>query len=387
MWWQGSIPARAGEPPCTSSALAVRWVYPRACGGTRLTHTGTLTLHGLSPRVRGNRVVVFPVLTGNGSIPARAGEPAAQIRRRSRRTVYPRACGGTRLTHTGTLTLHGLSPRVRGNRVVVFPVLTGNGSIPARAGEPAAQIRRRSRRTVYPRACGGTIDGRRLSTGAGGLSPRVRGNLRQCIPRPRWRWSIPARAGEPGRRLPGADWKRVYPRACGGTGGSDPAPKPKNGLSPRVRGNHARCHPFSPSRRSIPARAGEPTVRSCERASVRVYPRACGGTMALLFLRLVDCGLSPRVRGNRGVVNAQTKADRSIPARAGEPMTWRLPCRFGEVYPRACGGTSSSLSGRNSSWGLSPRVRGNQPRRYPDTPPTVYPRACGGTQHGSRLLL
>ena len=50
-------------------------------------------------------------------------------------------------------------------------------------------------------------------------------------------------------------------------------------------------------------------------------------------------GLSPRVRGNLGMVDAGPFEIGSIPARAGEPSD--LPGGRGlfRVYPRACGGT------------------------------------------------
>ena len=73
-----------------------------------------------------------------GSIPARAGEPHGQRKRKNPERVYPRACGGT---YTPAITLQatgGLSPRVRGNR------LEGH------AGDQHTM-------TVYPRACGGTM--------------------------------------------------------------------------------------------------------------------------------------------------------------------------------------------------------------------------------------
>ena len=76
-------------------------------------------------------------------------------------------------------------------------------------------------------------------------------------------------------------------------------------------------------RRSIPARAGEPGIRSRCRWICRVYPRACGGTV--LTLNVVDppTGLSPRVRGNRYGWHTRTIKHGSIPARAGEPTQAR----------------------------------------------------------------
>ena len=49
----------------------------------------------------------------------------------------------------------------------------------------------------------------------------------------------------------------------------------------------------------------------------------------------------------------------SIPACAGEPRAFDVPCSGAEVYPRVCGGTYHRPVARRPIWGLSPRVRGN----------------------------
>ncbi len=281
-------------------------VYPRACGGTR--SPAFRTLDGLSPRVRGNlqpsgcpstvlRKGLSPRVRGKPchrsarrasgaislcirSIPARAGEPFAC--QALTRPVYPRACGGT--GYRG----HGLSPC--GGSVATR-------SIPARAGEPAACRRRvrgnrTMRMTVYPRACGGTT--------CGG-SHRAR--VRNPVSAPR---SIPARAGEP---------------------------LPRQGLSPRVRGNPRAAIHFGVYPRAC---GGTKPASQGRYPATRVYPRACGGTRKQRSGRL--CGGSA--------------ANGSIPARAGEPRDMNVgPIA---VYPRACGGTV-----QDDTTGLSPRVRGN----------------------------
>ena len=70
-------------------------------------------------------------------------------------------------------------------------------------------------------------------------------------------------------------------------------------------------------------------------------------------------GLSPRVRGNHAKSSAYSVFSRSIPACAGEPCSSRSfwPCNT--VYPRVCGGTIISEPNKSSAAGLSPRVRGN----------------------------
>ena len=172
------------------------------------------------------------------------------------------------------------------------------------------------------------------------------------------------------------------------------------GLSPRVRGNHCHQPAALEPPRSISARAGEPLATLRWRCQRRVYPRACGGTIKKGEEILVRYGLSPRVRGNLGQRLDGQLGFGSIPARAGEPAPRNPNAALGAVYPRACGGTITRHYGPPSSWGLSPRVRGNRGRDGPNFCCTgsiparagepglpnlnantkrVYPRACGGT--------
>ena len=124
---------------------------------------------------------------------------------------------------------------------------------------------------------------------------------------------------------------RVYPRACGGTGRVADSLFGPGGLSPRVRGNRRESSLQRPGTGSIPARAGEPHQSPPHGHPQEVYPRACGGTLRVCVVCRYVQGLSPRVRGN--------------------PIRKPLTDALGEVYPRACGGTARDR---------------------------VYPRACGG---------
>ena len=131
-----SIPACAGEPRRSLRTYCPAWVYPRVCGGTnvlvRKYHIGL----GLSPRVRGNRMLVTASRQVEGSIPACAGEPRQRSSRPTLPRVYPRVCGGTRIRSSHLLSYSGLSPRVRGNPIFTRAYATIIGSIPACAGEP-----------------------------------------------------------------------------------------------------------------------------------------------------------------------------------------------------------------------------------------------------------
>ena len=174
--------------------------------------------------------------------------------------------------------------------------------------------------------------------------------------------SIPARAGEPRGREWLADEAKVYPRACGGTSVYAHLEPNVIGLSPRVRGNRPCGSRPACATGSIPARAGEPKSRRVPAILSRVYPRACGGTRTLMPSTRFASGLSPRVRGNPTAVTSIYARERSIPARAGEPYLLTVPDSSHAVYPRACGGTDGHCGGRGAAQGLSPRVRGNPSR-------------------------
>ena len=196
------------------------------------------------------------------------------------------------------------------------------GSIPAWAGEPRRLLSRRTGRTVYPRVGGGTNGELSSIDDMPGLSPRGRGNLH----RPRQSFgtggSIPAWAGEPTRPSNVTVYSTVYPRVGGGTQRQVDPVRLQGGLSPRGRGNRGLVGHYVKSQRSIPAWAGEP--RSAIRAPLlsAVYPRVGGGTPRRDSPPSSHTGLSPRGRGNPMATFAWLNLQRSIPAWAGEPATW-----------------------------------------------------------------
>ena len=151
-------------------------VYPRGCGGTLRILTYGALARGLSPRVRGNRDIFALRFRCRRSIPAGAGEPFLRGGSRSMTGVYPRGCGGTTSPVNRSQITMGLSPRVRGNRVVLKHVANDLGSIPAGAGEPVLWGVWGACYKVYPRGCGGTPPLCPTVLHGSGLSPRVRGN-------------------------------------------------------------------------------------------------------------------------------------------------------------------------------------------------------------------
>ena len=258
--------------------------------------------------------------------------------------VYPRVCGGTSGTPQTADGRGGLSPRVRGNRLRLIITAYVKRSIPACAGEPTCGSWSARRRWVYPRVCGGTHISSSSARAIWGLSPRVRGNPRRVPAHQARLRSIPACAGEPGRPQIRSVLREVYPRVCGGTTPSSDSGDTSHGLSPRVRGNPAGPDLRSPRQRSIPACAGEPRRGVRPHDTDRVYPRVCGGTSTTNSTRSRSRGLSPRVRGNLHPAGRGDRAVRSIPACAGEPHRGQAGVEPERVYPRVCGGTQRLLA-------------------------------------------
>jgi len=248
--------------------------------------------------VRGNRIGVSACRLLPRSIPACAGEPAITLHVPQDRLVYPRVCGGTSVRTSSCPVTSGLSPRVRGNRILHLPQLARRRSIPACAGEPIVPTGLRNIILVYPRVCGGTQRRRRPLDQLRGLSPRVRGNQTAACDGSGAERSIPACAGEPWREWKMMQPTAVYPRVCGGTDLVALYEGTNEGLSPRVRGNPKPVGDTIVTHRSIPACAGEPHFAGRGHYQRKVYPRVCGGTTYRKNRTDALKGLSPRVRGN-----------------------------------------------------------------------------------------
>ena len=205
---------------------------------------------GLSPRVRGNPIVVPPPPSGIRSIPACAGEPLRAWPGYSFLMVYPRVCGGTSPSPPRSLPAKGLSPRVRGNRYSRSLLHDPGGSIPACAGEPKQGGFLMADLSVYP--------------------PRVRGHRWWRCFAPDFQGLSPACAGAPLSCCMSSATSRSIPRVCGGTRLRAYAGRRGGGLSPRVRGNLHLPQAIGVRAGSIPACAGEPGPSCAASATERV---------------------------------------------------------------------------------------------------------------------
>ena len=167
--------------------------------------------------------------------------------------------------------------------------------------------------------CGGTFVATRNCAPNVGLSPRVRGNLSGGSDVVGADGTIPACAGEPGGFFDSNRHVGDYPRVCGGTFVAAIFSQYHRGLSPRVRGNLGLLCGTHAVGGTIPACAGEPWNTMGTRRALRDYPRVCGGTNSVSMTKVAAKGLSPRVRGNPEILVDSVKIEGTIPACAGEP--------------------------------------------------------------------
>ena len=170
---------------------------------------------GLSPRVRGIHTSTVPAAVAAGSIPACTGNPTSPPLHTDACRVYPRVYGESHYVPFHLISSSGLSPRVRGILRQRTRMVVHEGSIPACTGNPRGAGPSRQLKTVYPRVYGESYVFAQADKRFPGLSPRVRGIHQQVRHRRAGGGSIPACTGNPwpdSYRCPGSG---VYPRVYG----------------------------------------------------------------------------------------------------------------------------------------------------------------------------
>ena len=340
------------------------------------------------------------------SIPTCAGQPLYPVRVVVGSQVYPHVCGAAHAKWAHDIVVIGLSPRVRGSLVTILNRVPAPRSIPTCAGQPRRSYRRLGEVTVYPRVCGAATVTAASSSGAMGLSPRVRGSRQassarhlpiRSIPACAGRLdhspepdvldrSIPACAGQPSDSSSRLCHSWVYPHVCGAATSNIGDWESEVGLSPRVRGSRY-GRPCEYLRwRSIPTCAGQPFAPPPCRCALSVYPHVCGAATPVRVNRLSCMGLSPRVRGSRSGVGVRDISGRSIPTCAGQPNDDAAIQSPYQVYPHVCGAAAQTAGVQTRRQGLSPRVRGSRAdgRRADKTAGSIP--TCAGQPKGSTWL-
>ncbi len=194
-----------------------------------------------------------------------------------------------------------------------------------------------------------------------GLSPLARGT-RGNGNRPRGRGRfIPAGAGNTMSgtmpRLSGP----VYPRWRGEHPMDPTFAVCVTGLSPLARGTLQLDARMNLLTRFIPAGAGN-TRRMIDEVKIQaVYPRWRGEHDARIRSWFCHYGLSPLARGTPTFRRILVPSRRFIPAGAGNTMAQIQLIKISAVYPRWRGEHSTTAEGMKNLGGLSPLARGTLP--------------------------
>ena len=195
------------------------------------------------------------------------------------------------------------------------------------------------------------------STWWAGSSPRMRGKhgpLRSLYLVGRL---IPAHAGKTPHAAARKARHRAHPRACGENAAFATALTWYAGSSPRMRGKLELLRLDAAAVRLIPAHAGKTCAVEHVAGHTGAHPRACGENPLTTFVRLIEQGSSPRMRGKRYGLGCLFTGGGLIPAHAGKTKTRHDAVDGDGAHPRACG---------ENLWS-----------RPPTRTATAHPRACG----------
>ncbi len=174
---------------------------------------------------------------------------------------------------------------------------------------------------------------------------------------------------------------------CGEHADAGPHAARRRGSSPRVRGTLELAIEGVNPVGIIPACAGNTRTQHIRYGVLRDHPRVCGEHWRRHFMRLINEGSSPRVRGTRGYRKRLRMCVGIIPACAGN--TFALPAALFALvdHPRVCGEHIKCTQYHRYEQGSSPRVRGTLVRyeRF-DHVRGIIPACAGNTDYASYAL-
>ncbi len=191
-----------------------------------------------------------------------------------------------------------------------------------------------------------------------GSSPRPRGTRRWRLCDADRRRFIPASAGNTRWFWLTSLCPAVHPRVRGEHLSQFAARFIRRGSSPRPRGTLAATCPCRSGPRFIPASAGNTRPAATAPAHNAVHPRVRGEHIAVKRNVLVSTGSSPRPRGTRPVPATNRRADRFIPASAGNTQAVLFSAWRPSVHPRVRGEHELLGEQHVRVLGSSPRPRG-----------------------------
>ena len=219
-------------------------------------------------------------------------------------------------------------------------------------------MRKAVRISVHPRVGGEQRATPRPPAACRGSSPRGRGTgLQQTAGWQMGRF-IPAWAGNRARIAGNSAAEPVHPRVGGEQTGGSMATTMRAGSSPRGRGTVIHAGFFPRADRFIPAWAGNRTPTDRKTNMSPVHPRVGGEQTAGQRGFLAVPGSSPRGRGTGFSPHGADAVPRFIPAWAGNSSAKPQWTACPPVHPRVGGEQQRARAASFGSIGSSPRGRG-----------------------------
>ncbi len=252
----------------------------------------------------------------------------------------------------------GSSPLARGTHRLVSRLRAHLGLIPARAGNTASSGAGGAALRAHPRSRGEHLGDKEVAPLHLGLSPLARGTLSDLMEKPAWTGLIPARAGNTHRRMRGATRLWAHPRSRGEHHYKRHMALFPVGSSPLARGTPLTLWALCQNLGLIPARAGNTLISRGPCRCRRAHPRSRGEHCHVMPAAVRQKGSSPLARGTRYISWAGPRRYGLIPARAGNTAARLVSWADPGAHPRSRGEHQKYHSLLSDYMGSSPLARG-----------------------------
>ena len=254
----------------------------------------------------------------------------------------------------------GSSPQARGTRLFPAAAKRRERFIPAGAGNATSGTVHTNNVPVHPRRRGERVRRADQSDTHPGSSPQARGTRRDNPSAPDEIRFIPAGAGNAhhaGRRSVG--WP-VHPRRRGERLDLRGGKLRRVGSSPQARGTPVNRAAHGRADRFIPAGAGNAFSTRSDKPARAVHPRRRGERTSNSRPSSEVDGSSPQARGTHGAAGCHKRPVRFIPAGAGNAILGLRGRPLAPVHPRRRGERPRARHGERSPPGSSPQARGTR---------------------------
>ena len=136
----GLIPTYAGNTLVRPRSAHPAKAHPHVCGEHRTPVSGSVSIRGSSPRMRGTLSTFMDDNARAGLIPTYAGNTSPRVKAGRSRWAHPHVCGEHPRPYGRCRSTRGSSPRMRGTRGAVNPTNATHGLIPTYAGNTLADM-------------------------------------------------------------------------------------------------------------------------------------------------------------------------------------------------------------------------------------------------------